>query len=184
MLLLCSLTFAIGQTTAVLKKVIKDEAYATNCQNEINSLKTLLITKFLTKANNKKEKIHNEIQDFFADYKLNNNNLSHYNYPTTLDKTNLTITVTGYDNNWGLLPKSGDTSLLEGYGNHNLNAIITIPIFDNYHRGYSLNSITFFCTLTENIYWTQTRNTDSPIEKLPSYKREIEIEIKLLDLDK
>lgn len=182
--LLFSLTIANGQTTATLIKLIKSEADATDCQKEINRLQKLLTQKFLTKANNKKEKTHKQIQDFFSDFKLNDINLSHYNYPAKLDKTNLTISIIGYDNNWGLLPKSGDTSLLEGYGNQKLNAIITIPIFDSYNRGYSLNSITFFCILTENIYWTQKQNIYLPIEKLPSYSKEVEIEIKLLDLDK
>jgi len=182
-LLFYCLTIASGQTNVDLKKVIKNEADATEYQNEINRLKQLLSQKFLTQANNKKEKVNKQIQNFFADYKLNDRNINQYNYPTFLDKTNLTIAVTGYDNTWGLVPKSGDTTLFDGYRNKTLNAIVTIPIFDSYHRGYSLNSITFVCILTETIKWTETGNNNLPIEKLSSYSKEIGIEIKLLNLD-
>ena len=176
------LTKSFGQTSADLKKVIKNEAIATETQNEINRLNLLLSNYFLKQANNSKGDIHKQIQDFFADFKINGRNINQYNYPTILDKSNLTISVTSYDNSYELLPKESDTTLLEGNRSNVLTAIVTIPIFDNYHRGYSLNSITFICTLNEKINWKEALNNKMVIEKLPSYRKDVNIKIKLLEI--
>lgn len=178
-----SLTTANGQTTADLKKINKTQVRASEDQQDINRLQIILTQQFLIQANNPKNKINKQIQDFFADYKTNSENLQEYNYPKLITKSNLTISVTGYDYTWGLLSSSNDTSQLNGYRNKMLNAIISIPFYDAYRRGYSINSISFNCKLTEVITWTETSYNKLPTEKLPTYKRHIDLEAKVLDLD-
>jgi len=172
-----------GQTCADLKKINKTEKTAIEDQQDINRLTTVLIQAFLTQANNSKNKINKQIQDFFADYRINSRNVGQYNYPQELTQSNLSISVTGYDYTWGLLPSSKDTSKLEGNSDKTLNAIISIPIYDAYHRGYSINSISFVCELTEVITWTESSNNTLPIEKLPTYKRQIALKTKVINLD-
>lgn len=173
-----------GQTAAVLKNIIQDKSQAAANQQEISNMTNLLANMFLTKANNKKEKLHTQVQDFFAEYKMHGENLKQYNYPAVLTKSNLAISATGFDYNWGLSPKEGDTSLAEGYRNKVFHAIVTIPVFDSYHQGYSMNTIAFYCTLKESVTWTEPRNYSGSIEKLPGYKKEEQVIIKLLDPEK
>ncbi|UAY50730.1 hypothetical protein [Ferruginibacter albus] len=171
-----------SQNIANLKKINKAPVLASEDKQEINRYQALLIQRFLAKANDPQDKINKEIQDFFIDYN-NQKNSEAYIYPTLLTRSNLTISVTGYDVNWGLLPSAHDTTKLEGNGNTMLRVIISIPIYDNYHRGYSINSISFCCKLTEAITWTEIRGNELPIEKLPTYKRRINFKAKVLDLD-
>ena len=174
---------AHGQTTADLKAINKTGNTAREDQQDINRLTTILTQQFLTQANNPKSKINRQVQDFFADYKINSQNLQQYTYPKLLTKSNLTISTIGYDYTWGLLPSADDTSKLEGYNDKTLNAIISIPVYDTYHRGYSINSISFICKLREVISWTETSDNKLPVDQLPSYKRQVSLEAKVLNLD-
>lgn len=178
-----NLTTANCQKSADLKKINKSQVEASENKKDINRLQFILTQQFLTQANKSRSKINKQIQNFFADYKLNVRNLEQYNYPQKLSKSNLSISITGYDYTWGLLPVSDDTSKLEGYNDKTLNTIITIPVYDSYHRGYSINSISFICKLREVITYTESKNNKLPVEQLPTYKRQINLEAKVIDLD-
>ena len=88
-----SLTTANGQTTADLKKINKIQVQASEDQQDLNRLRVILTQQFLAQANNPKNKINKQSQDFFADYKINSKNQQQYNYPKTLTKANLTISI-------------------------------------------------------------------------------------------
>ena len=183
-LLLYFFFFVIGdaksQTKANLKNVIKSEADAKQSQKNIDELAEILTTRFLAKANSKNDKINKQIQTYFYDYK-NSQNGEQYIYPTILKKINLSSLVLNQDVSWGLIPNAKDSTLLDGFGNSTLDAIISIPIMDRFNKGYSMNTISFNCKLTQNVSYSEKYNNELPIEKLPSYKKKIILEIKMVD---
>ncbi|MBL0145116.1 MAG: hypothetical protein IPP48_04535 [Chitinophagaceae bacterium] len=173
-----------GQQVAVLDEINKSKNSAKLHKKKIASLQSVLIRQFLIQANSSTSKLNKQIHSFIDTYKKSGRNNEFYKYPQRLKKSNLSLLVKDFDINWGILPSSSDTSNLEGYGNSTLTVIISIPLYDNYHRGEAINSISFLCTLTENVSWAETSNNKLPIEKLPSYKRIIKLNTEYLNFDK
>ncbi len=179
-----SFAMAKGQLSADLKRINKTQNGAIEDQKEIERLQTILIKQFLAQANNASNELNKKINDFFSDYTMNNEDAALYNYPKDLQKANLSISIINFDYSWGLLPKAGNDSMLEGHNDRSINAIVTIPIYDSYRRGYSINSISFVCDMSEVVTWTEKRNNNLPIEKLPGYKKQIDFKAKFIDFDK
>lgn len=143
-----------------LKKFVKMQDKASGTIADIGVISKILTTKFIAIANDTNAIIHEDIQSFFDDYKLNEDNVENNIYPIIMNKEHLSIQPIDYSNNYGWVGQGADST----FNDSRLTALIIIPAFDNIHKGEIVNTIIFKMTMV--LY------TESDMKTNKEYKRQ------------
>lgn len=161
----------LAQRHADLRNFAKIPDNAIGPISEIDSISKILTNKFIAIANDSKSATHKDIQSFFDDYRLSDENVEFNVYPKTIKKEHFTIQFIDYSDNHDWVGQAADSV----FNKSKLTVLILIPAFDNLHKGQAVNTICFKVTL--EIYTESNMQTDK------DYKREEKItEIKRIDL--
>jgi hypothetical protein len=161
----------LAQRQADLRQFTKIPDNAIGAISEIDSISKMLTNKFIAIANDNKSATHKDIQSYFDNYRLNDENVEFNVYPKTIKKEHFTIQVIDYSDNHGWVGQAADSV----FNKSELTVLIIIPAFDNIHKGQAVNTICFKVTLS--IY------TESNMQTNKVYKREEKItELKKVDL--
>lgn len=172
-----------GQTDFNLKRNHKNQAEATKNEKDVSRLSGILIKTFLQKASDSSTEAYRQLRQFFSD-QIKPAGITRYQYPQPITDSDVSITVTRYNYSWNFTPVSaGSLHKLEGYRDKELDAIVSIPLYTAFHKGYTIHSISFFCKLSEVIHWTEDENSLKPIEQLPDYSRTYNLKIRKADFD-
>ncbi|MFI5221395.1 MAG: hypothetical protein ACHQK8_03645 [Bacteroidia bacterium] len=138
---------------------------------EIDTLRQILIKKFLVIANNSKSNTHHEIEEFFDDMNIEDGGQVQDNSPEILSKEKLSFQCLDYSFNYGWVGEGADSV----FNSSELTALILIPASNEVHKGNVVNTICFKVRL--DIY------TESGIDAKTDYKREEKIVLlKKIDL--
>ena len=178
------LTFSLSSLSqrVNLSLLNKSKNDATQDQAEVDRLSNRLLDAFISRVNNPRTTLYKEVRDFISELASSKENTSMYTYPRKLGRHHISLMVVDFDNSWDLSPHNGDTSRFDGYRSASITVVLSIPAYDRYHRGYSINALTFKCTYSEVITYLESARNTIPIEKLPSYKREVSLQTHRLEL--
>lgn len=171
------------QTNFDLKKINKNQAEIIKNEKEIDRLSNILVKEFMQKASDSSTQSCQQIRQFFSEQKKLTDKTTSLNSNPVSD-SDISISVIHYNYSWNFTPVPSDSlHKLEGYRNKELDAIVSVPLYTSLHKGYEVNSISFFCKLSEVIHWTEDENNLKPIEQLPGYSKTYNLKIKKMEFD-
>lgn len=171
-----------SQTNFDLNRNNKNKSDAVKSEKEISRLKDILVKAFLQKASDSSTETYRELRQRLSGH-IKSADETRFQYPEPIADSNISISVIRYNYSWNFTPVSTDSlHKLQGFRSKELDAIVSIPLYTSFHKGYALNFISFFCKLTEVIHWTEDDNNLKPIEQLPDYSRSYNLKIRKLDI--
>jgi len=134
-----TIDYSLNQGQADLTKFVKIKDNSSGAISEIDSLSKILLDKFVVVANDSLSLTHKKIQDFFNDYRLDDNNSEDFIYPSIIKKEHLTIQYVNYSSNYGFIGSDADSV----FNSIELTSLIIIPLFERHHKGESVDCICF-----------------------------------------
>lgn len=170
-----------SQTNFYLKRININPSEGARNEKDISRLSNILRKTFLQKATDSSTEAYRQLRQFFSQVKPGGNAAP---YLDPITDSDISITVIHYNYSWNFTPVPADSlHKLEGHRDKELDAIISVPAYVSFHKGYEINTISFSCKLTEVIRWTEDENDLKPIEQLPDYSKSYNIKIRKVDFN-